>query len=89
MTISVCSLSPEGVVLGADSTATGFMPWPHCLNYAQKIFEVDEIGRKNTLGILTWGLVGTGLISHRTRVDHLSDALAPAGFKVIDAANMD
>jgi hypothetical protein len=87
MTIAVCYLSPEGVVLGADSTATGFTPWPHYLNYAQKIFEVGEIGGKDTLGVLTWGLGGTGLISHRTLVARLADGLATGGFKVIDAAN--
>jgi len=85
MTIAVCYLSPEGVVLGADSTSTGFTPQPHYFNYSQKIF---EIGERGTLGILTWGMGTTGLISHRTLAARLADKVSAAGnLRVIDVAN--
>ena len=54
MTIAACYLSPEGVVLGADSMST--YPFPghdHHFNYGQKLF---EIGEDSTFGLVTWGL---------------------------------
>jgi hypothetical protein len=68
MTIAMCSLTPEGVVLGADSTmsvasTTGF----HYLNFNQKLF---EIGEDSTLGAVTWGLGGLNK-SYRTLLAEL------------------
>jgi hypothetical protein len=77
LTIAMCFLSPEGVILGADSTSSG--NWDpggfHFFNHNQKIF---QIGRQSTLGLLTWGLGGLGPVSHRTLVAELDDALAAA-----------
>ena len=64
MTIAICYVSPEGIVLGADSTSSavvspgGF----HYFNFNQKLFEVGE---DSTVGVLTWGLGGLGEMSHR------------------------
>src|SRR5437762_5940605 len=79
MTIAACYLTPEGAVLGADSTSTFYFPdskgtlTPHYFNYAQKVFEVGE---NSTLGVTMWGLGGLGLISHRMLVANLADQLA-------------
>jgi hypothetical protein len=53
VTIAVCYVTPEGVVLGAASATLpgGF----HYFNFNQKVFEIGEPGR-GTLGIATWGL---------------------------------
>jgi hypothetical protein len=73
VTIASCYLSPEGVVLGADSTSTYSTPsGNHYFNHAQKIF---EIGEGSTLGIVTWGLGGLKVGSHRTLVALLADDL--------------
>lgn len=85
MTIAMCYVSPEGVVLGADSTATQTLKrgW-HFYNNAQKVFEIGENG---TLGLATWGLSGLGDVSYRTLVARFADKLAsepPAS--VADAA---
>jgi hypothetical protein len=55
LTIAICSLTPEGVVLGADSTASFMVPEGgfHYLNFNQKLF---QIGEDSTLAALTWGL---------------------------------
>lgn len=85
MTIAVCYLSPEGVVLGADSTTTvGGGADAHFFNHAQKLF---EIGSNSTLALVTWGLAGFGTVSHRTNVALLADDLAanPPG-SVLDVA---
>ena len=74
MTIAVCYLSPEGVILGADSTSSavvspgGF----HYFNHNQKLF---ELGEKATLGVVTWGLGGLGAVSYRTLFAQLADDL--------------
>src|SRR5689334_3430003 len=74
MTIAMCYMSPEGVVLGADSTASvslqpgGF----HFFNHNQKLFEIGEGG---TLGALTWGMGGLGPVSYRTLLAELADNL--------------
>lgn len=71
MTIAACYLSPEGVVLGADSTSTyALSGGEHHFNYAQKLFEIGDGG---TLGIVTWGLGGLSVGSHRTLVARLAD----------------
>jgi hypothetical protein len=81
VTIAACYLSPEGVVLGADSTVSfNFQDQsgrlvPHYFNYGQKVFEVGE---NSTLGIATWGLGGLGLISYRTLFADLADDFGSA-----------
>jgi hypothetical protein len=73
VTIAGFYLSPEGVVLGADSTssypAAGGM---HYFNFNQKLFEVGE---GSTLAIATWGLGGLGPVSYRTLIAELGDDL--------------
>jgi hypothetical protein len=67
VTIAACYVTPEGVVLGADSTASlmlspgGF----HYFNYNQKLFELGDLNT-GTLGVVTWGLSGLGETSYRT-----------------------
>ena len=81
MTIAACYLSAEGVVFGADSTSTVFVPGPTTqpagvdrhFDFGQKIFEVGEAA---TLGIATWGLGGLPAKSYRTMVAELADELA-------------
>lgn len=74
MTIAACYVSPEGVVFGADSTASlitspgGF----HYFNHNQKLF---ELGEASTLAALTWGLGSLGTTSYRTLLAELSDDL--------------
>jgi hypothetical protein len=68
MTIAACHLSPEGVVLGADSTTSlvtpgNAKPVAH-LDHAQKIFEVGDSG--STVGLVTWGIGQIGPTSHRS-----------------------
>ena len=70
MTIAACHVSPEGVVLGADSTTTITRTLPSgetrdwSFDYAQKVFEVGE--SPSTVGLVTWGQVLIGSCSHRT-----------------------
>lgn len=74
MTIAMCYISPEGIVLGADSTSSAtFNPGGfHFFNHNQKLFQIGEEG---TLGVLTWGLGGLGVISYRTIIADLADDL--------------
>jgi hypothetical protein len=90
MTIAMCHLSTEGVVLGADSTSSAAIsPSPgqsgfHYFNYNQKLF---ELGEDSTLGALTWGLGGLPDKSHRTMFALLSDDLKKTPARsVADAA---
>ena len=73
MTIAMCYVSPEGVVLGADSTATQTLEdgW-RFYNNAQKVFEIGEDG---TLGLVTWGLGDLGDVGYRTLVARFVDDL--------------
>lgn len=75
VTIAVCYVSPEGIVLGADSTTSVMMSGGgfQFLNHNQKIFEV---GTRSTYGILTWGLASLDKLSHRTQIALLADGLA-------------
>lgn len=78
MTIAACYVSSEGVVIGADSTSTIYVPTPHStaggsfhhFNFAQKLF---EIGENATLGITMWGLGGLEGLSYRTMLARLAD----------------
>jgi hypothetical protein len=79
MTIAICYQSPEGIVLGADSTSSAAIsPGPgltgyHYLNYHQKLF---ELGENSSIGVLTWGLGGVGGVrSYRTMFALLADDL--------------
>lgn len=74
MTIAACYVTPEGVVLGADSTASlntagGF----HFFNNNQKLFELGD--GDATLAIVTWGLGSFGSVSLRTLFAEFSDDL--------------
>jgi len=75
MTIAACYLSPEGVVLGADSTSTMVQPRrpPHYYDHEQKVF---EIGEHATLGMVMWGVGGLGETSFRTMIAEMADDLA-------------
>jgi hypothetical protein len=73
MTIAVCCATAEGVVLGADSTASMAGPKGfHYLNFNQKLF---ELGEDSTLGMLTWGLGNLPDKSYRSLFAELSDDL--------------
>jgi hypothetical protein len=75
VTIAACYVTPEGVVLGADSTASAMLTGGfHYFNYNQKVFEVGDPGT-GTLGIATWGLGALGPLSHRTIVATFGDDL--------------
>jgi len=75
MTIAACYLSPEGVVLGSDST-TSFLAPPggvsHHFEYGQKIF---QIGTESSMGMTTWGLGGFHDLSYRTLMACFADDL--------------
>jgi hypothetical protein len=73
VTIAACYLSPEGLVLGADSTSTYANPdGHHYFNHGQKLFEVGE---GSSLGIVTWGLGGLAVSSYRMLIAQLADSL--------------
>jgi hypothetical protein len=78
MTIAACYLPGEGVVLGADSTTTMFVPGPkgqmgarQQYNFCQKIFELGEPG--STVGVVLWGLGSLGDKSYRTLIAEMAD----------------
>jgi len=86
MTIAACYVCPEGVVFGADSTATFPVGDEFGLHYdfTQKLFEVGENGN---LGIVTWGLGGFDDISYRSLIALFADELtADPPSSVKDAA---
>lgn len=85
MTIAACYLSPEGVVLGADSTSTyeNSGKTKH-YNHGQKLFEV---GKGSTIGMVTWGVGGLRFGSYRTLIARLADAASPpVASSVLDVA---
>ncbi len=93
MTIAACYLSTEGVVFGADSTTTMFVPGPrpevsgaiHHYNFAQKIF---QIGENSTLAMTMWGLGNLRNISYRTLIAQFADLLVDQGAQLMeDVAN--
>jgi len=78
MTIAACYLSTEGVVLGADSMSTVFVPGSgaqqgseHHFNFAQKVFEFGEPGA--SVGVTLWGLGSLLTKSHRTIIAEAAD----------------
>lgn len=76
MTIAACYISPEGIVLGADSTSTyAGQTGQHYYNHAQKLFELSNEPGTGTLAAVTWGLGGLQVSSHRTLLSQLSDDL--------------
>jgi hypothetical protein len=82
VTIAACYVSPEGIVLGADSTTAYSGPMePHYYNNSQKLF---EIGEGSTLGVVTWGLGGLALNSYRRLFARLDDELAQVGVNSFD-----
>lgn len=86
VTIAACYLSPEGVVLGSDSTST----YMNCgqikhYNHGQKLF---EIGVHSTVGIVTWGVGGLKFGSYRTLIARLADSVpCKSASSVLDIAN--
>ena len=70
MTIAACYVSPEGIVLGADSTASFNFGGGHYYNHNQKLF---EIGEGTTFGVVTWGLGGLTDRSYRTLFAEFGD----------------
>ena len=89
MTIAACHISPEGVVLGADSTSTVMRPGPqgtqtYYLDYEQKVFEIGPKG--STLGLVTWGAGRVGRLSHRTIAAKLGKESSKQGFESVLAA---
>ena len=74
MTIAACYLVPDGVVVGADSTASIVGPdgFPQHFDHAQKIFEVGE---KGSLCVVIWGLGSLRDYSFRTLIAEFSDGL--------------
>lgn len=70
MTIAACYVSPEGIVLGADSTATFAFGGGHYYNHNQKLFELGD--GDGTFGIVTWGLGSLGETSFRSLFGMLS-----------------
>jgi hypothetical protein len=86
MTIAMCAVVPEGIVLGADSTSSLFHRGTdfHYFNHNQKVF---EIGEDTTFGLLTWGLGGFDNVSYRTLIALLGDDLKDnAPSSVLDVA---
>src|SRR5438105_14593783 len=79
----MCYMSPEGVVLGADSTSSVFLEPSgfHFYNHNQKIF---QIGESSSLGALTWGLGGLGTISHRSLLADLADDVATTPARTVE-----
>jgi hypothetical protein len=75
VTIAACYVSPEGIVLGADSTTTYGDPsgGQHYYNHSQKLFELGTGSEIGTLGAVTWGVGGLQVSSHRTLFALLSD----------------
>lgn len=70
-------MSPEGVVLGADSTASMAVDATslHFFNHTQKVYEIGEPGT-GTLAIVMWGMAAIDIdVSHRTSIALLADEL--------------
>ena len=87
MTIAACYVCPEGVVLGADSTATFSASSSHgegiYFDHTQKVLEVGE---NSSLGIVTAGLGGMRTLAYRTLVARLADRFRTAHPKTVNDA---
>jgi hypothetical protein len=72
VTIAMCVIVPEGVILGADSTVSSSPGHGrfHYFNNNQKLF---EIGEGSTTALLTWGLAAFGDVSYRTLIANMTD----------------
>ncbi len=87
MTIAVCYLSPEGIVLGADSTTTMYVSnafmdgGERQFNFAQKVFQIGDCGN---LGIVMWGLGNLPATSYRTLIAKFADELAATPATAMD-----
>ena len=80
MTIAAAYLTSEGVVFGADSTATQTQKSGgnvQLLNHAQKIYEIGEPA-KGRLALCTWGLGRVRDCSHRTISVRVADSISPS-----------
>jgi hypothetical protein len=86
VTIAATYLTSEGVVFGADSTATISNPIGvvQLLDHAQKVF---EIGQESRIGLCCWGAAGYGQVSHRTLAARLSERPGFSTFTVEQAAH--
>lgn len=85
MTIAAAYLTSEGVVLGADSTATLSNPAGgvvQLLHHAQKVFEVGENSR---IGFCGWGAASVGPISLRTLSARLGEQPGFGNFTIQQA----
>jgi len=92
VTIAMCYVSPEGIVLGADSTSSSSVldgatatAGYHYLNFNQKLFEIGDPGTA-TLAVLTWGWGGFADTSHRTFLATFQESLWSSGVTSVDAA---
>jgi hypothetical protein len=87
VTIAACYVTSEGVVLGADSTASSTLAGGfHYFNFNQKLFEIGE--PPGTLGVVTWGLGSLNQLSYRTLLARLADDLqATKAGSVADVVN--
>jgi hypothetical protein len=86
MTIAACYATAEGVVLGADSTASAMLAGGfHYFNFHQKVFEIGNPG-EGTLGVATWGLGSIGAHSHRTLTALLHDGFKHKRPKTVEEA---
>jgi hypothetical protein len=87
MTIAACHVSPEGVILGTDSTTT--LTWQdgngqsckHHLDYEQKLFEVGP--KESTFGLATYGQGRIADLSHRTVAARLGRKHGETAFKTV------
>jgi len=89
MTIAACYPSAEGVVFGADSTATMVVSGPgsqpgteHHYAFCQKIFEFGECG--SSVGIITWGMGALPTVSYRTLIAQAADTARRNQFSSLD-----
>lgn len=81
LTIAACYVAAEGVVLGADSTASAVTAdGPHYFNNNQKLF---ELGEDATLGVVTWGLGSLPTKSYRGMFATLADDLVKTPAKAV------
>lgn len=89
MTIAACYPCLEGVVLGADSTTTIFVPGPiahsgqrHHYTFCQKVFEFGDRG--SSAGVVTWGLGALPHVSYRTIIAEAADAASASGAQTLE-----